>query len=104
MQFSYKNTKFLLVLFLSLFIVCSSCKSSQKTSKEVRQTEKDEAKLQKEADKEYQDAVKQHNKMQSKQSKQIMKDMKHAGRRQNKSKQRSFWDRLFNRKDCPTFD
>lgn len=82
----------------------SACKTSEKVPKEVKEAEKAEMQMDKEAQKEYELAVKNHNKMQSQQSKQIMKDMKRAGRKQNKSKQRSFWQRLFNRKDCPTFD
>lgn len=104
MQNGYKNTKFLIMLVLSTFLAFSGCKSNQRVSKEVRQTEKAEVRLQKEADKEYEAAVKRHNKMQSKQSKQIMKDMKRAGKKSNKGKQRSFWDRLFNKNDCPTYD
>ncbi len=104
MQSGYKNTKFLIVLVFSIFFLFSGCRSTQRVSKEVKQTEKAEAKLQKEADKEYQEAVKRHNKMQSKQSKQIMKDMKRAGKKENKGKKRSFWDRLFKSKDCPTYD
>lgn len=99
-----KNTKFLIALFLSLVLAFSGCKTSEKVPKEVKEAEKAELEMQKEAEKEYLLAVKEHNKMQSDQSKKIMKDQKKASGKLNKSKKRSFWQRLFNRKDCPTFD
>ena len=99
MQKVGKNTKFHIVLLLGIVISFSACKSGSKVPKEVRQAEKAELAMQKEADKEYEKQVKRHYKMQSKQSKQIMKEMKHSGRKTNNSKQRSFWDRLFNN-DC----
>lgn len=67
--------------------------------KEVRDAEKAEMQMDKEAQKEYEFAVKNHNKMQSDQSKKIMKDQKKASNKFNKPKNRSLWDRLFN-KDC----
>jgi len=97
-----KNTKFLIGLIFSLFLLMygsSGCKTGEKVPKEVKQAEKAELEMQKEAEKEYQLAVKQHNKMQSPQSKKIMKDQKKAAKKLNKSKKRSLWDRLFNR-DC----
>lgn len=99
MQTGGKNTKFIIALLFSIAITVTSCKSGEKVSKEVKQAEKAELRMQKEADKEYQQQVKRHYKMQSKQSKQIMKDMNRSGKKTNNAKQRSFWDRLFNN-DC----
>ena len=95
-----KNTKFLIVLIFSLFLAFSGCKSSQKVPKKVKEAEKAEMQLDEEAQKEYEFAVKNHNKMQSDQSKKIMKDQKKASKKFNKTKKRSFWDRIFN-KNCP---
>jgi flagellar biosynthesis component FlhA len=91
--------KFLVILLMALFLSAAGCKSGERVSKEVRQAEKAELQMQKEADKEYQKQVREHYKIQSKQSKQLMKEMKRQGRSTNRSKKRSFWDRLFNN-DC----
>ena len=99
MQKGGKNTKFLIVLLLGIAISFSGCNSGKGVSKEVRDAEKAETQMQKEADKEYEKQVKRHYKMQSKQSKQIMKEMKRSGKNTNKAQQRSFWDKLFNN-DC----
>jgi uncharacterized protein YceK len=94
-----KNTKFLIVLIFSLFLAMSGCRSSEKVPKEVREAEKAEMQMDKEAQKEYELAVKNHKKMQSDQSKKIMRDQKKASKKFNKSKKRSLWDRIFN-KNC----
>lgn len=94
-----KNTKFLIVLIFSLFLAMSGCRSSEKVPKEVREAEKAEMQMDKEAQKEYELAVKNHKKMQSDQSKIIMRDQKKASKKFNKSKKRSLWDRIFN-KNC----
>lgn len=94
-----KNTKFLIVLIFSLFLAMSGCRSSEKVPKEVREAEKAELQMDKEAQKEYELAVKNHKKMQSDQSKKIMRDQKKASKKFNKSKKRSLWDRIFN-KNC----
>lgn len=91
-----KNTKILIVLTLSLFLAFSGCRSSQRTSKKVKEAENAEMAMQKESDKEYNDAINQHNKMQSKNSKQTMKDQKKLAKKYNKSQKRSLWDRTFN--------
>ena len=78
----------------------NGCKSNEKVSKEVRDAEKMELQMDKEADKEYKAAVKQHHKSQSKQSKKIMKDMEKSSKKTNNFQKRSFWDRLF-RRNCP---
>jgi hypothetical protein len=94
-----KNTKFLAVLIISLVFAMSGCKTSEKVPKEVREAEKAEMQMDKEAQKEYELAVKNHKKMQSDQSKKIMRDQKKASKKFNKSKKRSLWDRIFN-KNC----
>ena len=96
-----KSTNILFIVMITLVISSSTigCKSGEKVSKEVRETEKAEAQIQKEADKEYEQALKRHYKMQSRQSKQIIKDAKKQGKSANRAQQRSLWDRMFN-KSC----
>lgn|GEM_PF-2584389 len=100
MKYFCKYKQLLLLATFCLIMLFNSCKSSEKVSKEVKDAEKLELQLDKEADKEYNAAVKQHNKIQSKQSKKIIKDMKKSANKTNKFEQRSLWDRLFNN-DCP---
>ena len=90
-----KNTKFILVLVLSMVLAAPACKSGSKVPKEVKQAEKADARMQKEAEKEYEEAVKRHYKMQSEQSKKIMKEMKKSAKKKNKLHRRSLWDRIF---------
>jgi len=96
MKYFCKYKHLLLIALFSSLLLFNSCKSSEKVSKEVKDAEKLELQMDKEADKEYEAAVKQHNKNQSKQSKKIMKDMKMSAAKTNKFQQRSLWDRLFN--------
>jgi hypothetical protein len=95
-----KNTNiFFGIIFILAIGLGSGCKSGQKTSKQVRDAEKVEEQMLKEEEKELAKARKRHYKMQSKQSKQVVKDGKKMSKTANKSQQRSFWDRMFN-KDC----
>ena len=53
----------------------------------------------KESEKEYQKTVREHYKLQSQQTKLSMKELKREQNSYNKSKEHSFFERLFN-KDC----
>lgn len=100
MNFFCKYKQILLVVLISLLLLFNACKSNEKVSKEVRDAEKLELQMDKEAEKEYEAAIKHHDKIQSKQSKKIMKDMKKESANINHFQKRSLWDRLF-RRNCP---
>jgi len=98
---SGKNTKFLILIIIGIMSVTSSCKSSQNVSKEIQEAQNAELQAQKEAEAEYQLAVKRHQDIQSKQTNESAKLLKKQQRKINRSRKRSWWDRLFNNK-CDT--
>lgn len=91
-----KNTKILILLLVGLISFASGCKTKDETSKLVKESENAEMQAQREAEAEYQLAIKRHNDMQSQQTKESAKLLKKQQKKINKSKKRSFWDRLFN--------
>jgi hypothetical protein len=95
---SCKNTKFIIVLLIALLSLNSACKSNQKVSDAAKEYEKAELLAEKETEDEYLRAIKYHQAMQSKQTKESAKLLKKQQKKINKSKKRSFWDRLFNNK------
>lgn len=101
-MFDGKNTKILIILLAGVISITSACKSSEKTTKQIREAEKAEMQAQREAQAEYELAVKRHQDIQSKQTTESAKLLKKQQRKINRSKKRSLWDRIFNNKcDSP---
>jgi len=76
------------------------CIFGHRTSKQVRQAEKESDRMAKEQQAEFDKAYKDHMNRQSELTKRQMKEMKKRQRKNNKPLKRSLWDRLFNNK-CP---
>lgn len=91
-----KNTKFLIVLLIGFMSITSACKTSENIPEEAQEAHNAELQAQKEAEQEYELALKHHYEIQSKQTKEGTKLLKKRQKKVNKSKKRSFWDRLFN--------
>ena len=93
-----KNTKFLFVILIGVMSLTSACKTGEKIPKEAKEYENAELQAEKQAEDEYQMAIKHHQQIQSKRTKESAKMLKKQQRKINKSKSRSWWDRLFNNK------
>ena len=90
-----------IIIFAIILSSSPSCVTGEKVSQEVKEAEKVQQQQEKEAKAEYEEAVKKHRKEQSNYAKHLMKDMKKQQKKNNLSRKRSLWDRLFNR-NCPT--
>lgn len=93
-----KNTKILVVLLFGIMSLSPACKTKENIPEDAQEAQNAELLAQKEAEKEYQLAVKRHQDMQSKQTIEGAKRLKKRQLKNNKSRQRSWWDRLFNNK------
>ncbi len=100
MKASGTHRLILFFLLLGSVSINQGCIFGHRTSKQVRQAEKESDRMAKEQQAEFDKAYKDHINRQSELTKRQMKEMKKRQRKANKARKRSLWDRLFNNK-CP---